>query len=66
MRAGGGGLLSPFGNFCSPYLRRSARPSVARMSDTTNIPDNTVPKPEEVDPESGTEQDGTPVENPSG
>jgi len=36
------------------------------MSDSDNIPDSTVPKPEEVDPESGTEQDGTPVENPSG
>jgi len=36
------------------------------MSDTANTPDSSVPKPEEVDPESGTEQDGTPVENPSG
>jgi hypothetical protein len=36
------------------------------MSDTTNVPDNTVPRPEEVDPETGTEQNGTPVENPSG
>ncbi|MGG7465092.1 MULTISPECIES: hypothetical protein [unclassified Plantibacter] len=28
-------------------------------------PDHT-PKPDEVDPEHGTEPDGTPVENPSG
>jgi hypothetical protein len=28
-------------------------------------PDNT-PKPGEVDPDEGTEPDGTPVENPSG
>jgi len=26
----------------------------------------TVPKPEEVDPETGTDADGAPVENPSG
>jgi hypothetical protein len=36
------------------------------MSDAKGTPDTSVPKPEEVDLESGTEQDGTPVENPSG
>jgi hypothetical protein len=36
------------------------------MSDTNSTPSTDVPKPTEVDPESGTEQDGTPVENPSG
>jgi hypothetical protein len=36
------------------------------MSDDKNTPDTSVPKPEEVDPETGTEQNGTPVENPSG
>ncbi len=33
------------------------------MSD--HKPDH-VPTPDEIDPEEGTEQDGTPVENPSG
>lgn len=28
-------------------------------------PENT-PKPDEIDPDEGTEQNGTPVENPSG
>ena len=58
--------IAPLGDFCSPYLPLARPPSVFPMSDTANIPDNTVPKPEEVDPEAGTEQDGTPVENPSG
>jgi len=36
------------------------------MSDPKSTPDTSVPKPDEVDPDAGTEQDGTPVENPSG
>lgn len=32
----------------------------------TTDPDTTVPDPDEIDPETGTEPDGTPVENPSG
>lgn len=36
------------------------------MSDTNSTPEADVPKPAEVDPADGTEQDGTPVENPSG
>ena len=34
------------------------------MSDDTT--EQNPPKPESVDPDAGTEQDGTPVENPSG
>jgi hypothetical protein len=50
----------------SPFIRSPGAPSVARMSDEKNTPDTSVPKPDEVDLESKTEQDGTPVENPSG
>jgi multidrug resistance efflux pump len=39
------------------------RAEVQTMSDPR--PEHT-PKPDEIDPEEGTEPDGTPVENPSG
>lgn len=37
------------------------------MSDTSNVPDTSKPvDPQEVDPETGTDPDGTPTENPAG
>ena len=36
------------------------------MSDPKDIPDTNVTSPDEVDPKTGTDQEGTPVENPSG
>jgi len=36
------------------------------MSDPKNTPEPGVTAPEDVDLEAGTDQDGTPVENPSG
>ena len=49
-----------------PYLPRLDAPNVARMSDAKNTPDSSPTKPEDVDLENGTDQEGTPVENPSG
>jgi len=36
------------------------------MSDPKNTPESETTKPEDVDLESGTDENGTPVENPSG
>jgi hypothetical protein len=36
------------------------------MSSTPSSRPDDTPRPEEVDPEEGTEENGTPVENPSG
>jgi len=36
------------------------------MSDANTTPDTSVTKPDDVDLDEGTDQEGTPVENPSG
>ena len=36
------------------------------MTDPKDTPDTNVTDPEEVDPTDGTDEKGTPVENPSG
>ena len=58
--------LAPIAVFRSPFPVGGTRPNVASMSDPKNTPEPEVTAPEEVDLDSGTDQDGTPVENPSG